>query len=78
MYSEVNTLLTIDASVIYGRFRLRSQNQNGHFINLGPVEIDREFLMAAARRCGETLIGFACLHCDAFEFFEVAKEILDQ
>ena len=28
--------------------------------------------------CGETLIGFVCAHCDAFEFLELAEEILDQ
>src|SRR5882724_1634301 len=28
--------------------------------------------------CGETLIGFVRAHCDAFEFLELAEEILDQ
>src|SRR5712675_2510104 len=28
--------------------------------------------------CGETLIGFVCAHCDAFEFLELTEEILDQ
>src|SRR6266849_208012 len=28
--------------------------------------------------CGEALIGFVCAHCDAFEFLELAEEILDQ
>jgi hypothetical protein len=28
--------------------------------------------------CGETLIGFVCAHGDAFEFLELAEEVLDQ
>jgi len=28
--------------------------------------------------CGEALICFVCAHCDAFEFLELAEEILDQ
>ena len=28
--------------------------------------------------CSETLIGFVCAHCDAFEFLKLAEEILDQ
>jgi hypothetical protein len=28
--------------------------------------------------CGETLIGFVCAHCDAFEFLELAVLILNR
>src|SRR5882724_7779082 len=28
--------------------------------------------------CGEALIGFVCAHGDAFEFLELAEEVLDQ
>jgi hypothetical protein len=28
--------------------------------------------------CGEALVGFVCAHGDAFEFLELAEEVLDQ
>ena len=47
---------------------------------LRPVEIHREFITAAARWMigGEALVGFVGAHGDAFEFLELAEEILDQ